>query len=686
MWASTQGGRPGHSGPGPDYSVDSGRSASITVAAGLGVLVELAAQMEAFEHELERRRRAGRIARAELLHSGVQGADLGDLTDVLLGRHHVRDLDAEAVLEGGHDGVQLASGEAPVEDVEHRLLHQLAEDLVFAAVAERFHLDLAAGRGDDRPEVAHARRDLALVETNGALERVGQEVFPVADADPHRHARALADLRRLARQVRELGDDLLHVGRRDELEPGRRERCELGFHDRDLVFEPTRVVRADLGAEAVLERRDDPAPIGIVLGVGARDHVHVDRQADLVAADLDVPLFHDVEQPDLDALGEVGKLVDREDASVGPRHEPVVNGQLVAEVAALGDLDRVHLADEVGDGDIGGRELLAIAAVARDPGDLGLVAALGHAFTAGLTDRRERTVVDLAAGEPGDLGVEKLDQEARHAGLGLATLAQEHDVLAGENRVLDLGEDALLVPDDPWEDRFALSQPRDQVVPQLLLHRLRLVSTLPQLAYRSRFVHNRHYVAWRSRCQSAGDGRAYADQRSYQLDLAGMGHAVREARLAECADAWHLPQRLHGDGRFQVGWTGRSEKVVGAGPDLLHVLLEQGNVLQAERLGVLGRHARALSHRRKPELLGVPAFRPDGRPALLQHEAHHVVLGPRVMPKDPRQRVRLRVTGGHGVELRRGQVDERFVQHPVQALHLGANELDGGHHGNSPFG
>src|SRR5438876_680820 len=413
MWASTQGGRPGHSGPGPDYSVDSGRSASITVAAGLGVLVELAAQMEAFEHELERRRRAGRIARAELLHGGVQGADLGDLTDVLLGRHHVRDLDAEAVLEGRHDLVQLASGEAPVEDVEHRLLHQLAEDLVLAAVAERFHLDLAAGRGDDRPEVAHARRDLALVETNGALERVGQEVFPVADADPHRHARALADLRRLARQVRELGDDLLHVGR---------------------------------------------------------------------------------------------------------------------------------LADEAGEGDSGGSELLATAPVARDPGDLGLVAALGHAFAAGLTDRREWIVVDLAAGEPEYLGVEQLDQEARHAGLGLATLAEEHDVLAGENRVLDLGEDALLVPDDPWEDRFALSQPRDQVVPQLLLHRLRLVSALPQLAYRSRLVHNRHYVAWRSHCQSAGDGRAYADQRSYQLDLAGMGHAVREARLAECADAWHLPQ------------------------------------------------------------------------------------------------------------------------------------------------
>src|SRR5207245_1786609 len=81
-------------------------------------------------------------------------------------------------------------------------LHELAEHLVLGAVAERLQLDLAAGRGDDGPEVAHTRRHLALVEPDGALERVRQEVLPVADADAHRHDRALTELRRLARQVR----------------------------------------------------------------------------------------------------------------------------------------------------------------------------------------------------------------------------------------------------------------------------------------------------------------------------------------------------------------------------------------------------------------------------------------------------------------------------------------------------
>src|SRR5439155_477637 len=83
------------------------------------------------------------------------------------------------------------------------------------------------------------------------------------------------------------------------------------------LVEPLRVVRADLRAEAVLERRDDAPAVGVVLGVRARNHVEVERQAHLVAPDLDVALLHDVEQPHLDPFGEVGQLIDREDAAVG---------------------------------------------------------------------------------------------------------------------------------------------------------------------------------------------------------------------------------------------------------------------------------------------------------------------------------------------------------------------------------
>ena len=158
----------------------------------------------------------------------------------------------------------------------------------------------------------------------------------------------------------------------------------------DLGVDLERVVRADLGAEAVLQRRDDAAAVGVVLGVGRREQHDVERQADLVAADLDVALLEHVEQADLDALGEVGQLVDGEDAAVGARHQAVVQRELVGEVAALGDLDRVDLADEVGDGGVGGGQLLAVAVVAVDPLDRRVVALLGDQV-AGVARDRVRT-------------------------------------------------------------------------------------------------------------------------------------------------------------------------------------------------------------------------------------------------------------------------------------------------------
>ena len=69
--------------------------------------------------------------------------------------------------------------------------------------------------------------------------------------------------------------------------------------------------------------------------------------------------------------------------------------------------------------------------------------------------RRERVVVDLAAGDDGRLFVEQVDQAARDARLGLAALAEEDDVLPGEDGVLDLRDDRLFVADDAGEELFA---------------------------------------------------------------------------------------------------------------------------------------------------------------------------------------------------------------------------------------
>ncbi len=134
---------------------------------------------------------------------------------------------------------------------------------------------------------------------------------------------------------------------------------------------------ADLGADAVFEGGDDLAAGGVVLGVGGEDDGDVEREADGVALNLDVAFLHDVEESDLDLAGEIGDLVDGEDAAVGAGEEAVVHGELGAELlAGACGLDGIDVADEVGYGDVRGGELFDVAIVGGEPGDGRVVAHL----------------------------------------------------------------------------------------------------------------------------------------------------------------------------------------------------------------------------------------------------------------------------------------------------------------------
>ena len=157
-----------------------------------------------------------------------------------------------------------------------------------------------------------------------------------------------------------------------------------------------------------------------------------------------------------------------------------------AEVAALGDLDRVDFADEVGDRDVGGGELFAVAAVALDPVDRGVVALDVDEVAAAPADGVERVVVDLAAGDDGDLGIEEVGERANEARLGLPALSEEDDVLSGEDGVFEVGDDGIFVADDPREVLLVLLDSSDQVRAHLLLDGLRGVSGAAQLPERLR--------------------------------------------------------------------------------------------------------------------------------------------------------------------------------------------------------
>ncbi len=226
--------------------------------------------------------------------------------------------------------------------------------------------------------------------------------------------------------------------------------------DGHAFFERFRIMSANLGADAVFERRDDFAARRVVLRVGAEDESHVEGEAHRIALNLHIAFLHDVEERDLDFSGEVGQFVDGEDAAVGAGQQAVVHGELAGEVLrAARSLDGVDIADEVGDGDVGRGELFNVALVAAEIGDGSGVSALGNEVAAALAERHVRIVADLAAGDVGHLLVEQRGERAQDAALGLAAQPEQDEVLFRKDGVDDLRDDRVFVADDAGKERFA---------------------------------------------------------------------------------------------------------------------------------------------------------------------------------------------------------------------------------------
>ena len=261
----------------------------------------------------------------------------------------------------------------------------------FAALFTGLEFQLAAQHVDHRAQIDHPGHRFGLAQDSAAVPGRCRDSLGGGDREPGRNPGALVHRMRLAQQAGEATDDLQQVGRH------RRGQMRLLADDADLGVEVAGVVGADLGAEPVLERGDDPAAVGVILGIGAGHNQHVQWQPQGVAAHLDVAFLHHVEHGDLDALGEVGQFVDRDDAAVRPRDEPVGDGLGIAQGAAFGHLDRVDVSDEVGDAGVGGGQLLGVALAAVPPCDGEIVAGLSRPPDRLRGDRRVRVLAELGA-------------------------------------------------------------------------------------------------------------------------------------------------------------------------------------------------------------------------------------------------------------------------------------------------
>ncbi len=229
-------------------------------------------------------------------------------------------------------------------------------------------------------------------------------------------------------------------------------------------------MRADHRADAVLERGHDSTAVGVVLRVGREDHAEIEVESNRIASDLDVPLFQHIEQTDLDLGGEIGQLVDGENSAVRARDQAEVHGQLARKVSTLGVLDHIDFANQVGDRHVGSGELLVVSPISADPLDRGPIALLGDELTSLLRDGRQRMIVDLGAGDDRNRFIEEMDQLTEHPGLGLTAQTQEQDIMLGQDRVLDLRDNGLLVAEDVGKQAACLSSS--------LAMRFRLISSL----------------------------------------------------------------------------------------------------------------------------------------------------------------------------------------------------------------
>jgi len=148
-----------------------------------------------------------------------------------------------------------------------------------------------------------------------------------------------------------------------------------------------------------------------------------------------------------------------------------MNGLFIGEIAPLGHLDRIDLADQVGDRHVRRGEFFAVAEIALDPLQRQRVAQLFGFLATRTADGTVRIVVDLAAVNDRNALVEQAQQPADDARLALAALAEKHHVVARKDGVFDFWDDRIVVTDDAGQDPLAAFEMAHEVFAHFLAHR-----------------------------------------------------------------------------------------------------------------------------------------------------------------------------------------------------------------------
>src|SRR6266478_990524 len=343
------------------------------------------------------------------------------------------------------------------EDAADGSANQLAGDGVGAfELAFVFQFELAGDGRKSGVNIGDARDRIFFADTGGALLGIANDAFQRGDWEALAYSRTAVDALVFAGLEGDFLDDFSQVAGDVDFASGiPSDPCFL-LSDGHAFFEGRWIMGANFRADAVFQGRNNFSAGGVVFRVRGKDEKHVERETQRVAFNLDVAFLHDVEEADLNFSGEVGKLVDGEDAAIGAGQQAVVNGEFVGEVAATaGGANGIDVADNVGHGDVGSGELFDEALVAGHPCNGCVVALIGDFLAASAADRAQRVVVDLAAGDDRNFDVQQLHKTAQDAALGLPAQTQEDEIMTRKERVDDLRHNGIFVAVDAWKKGLA---------------------------------------------------------------------------------------------------------------------------------------------------------------------------------------------------------------------------------------
>ena len=212
-----------------------------------------------------------------------------------------------------------------------------------------------------------------------------------------------------------------------------------------------RIMRVDHRADAVLQLRDHLAAAVVRGRVGGEEDQHVDVEPDRIAADLHVALFQDVEQPHLHQLVQFRQLVHGEDAAVHAGDQPEVQRLFGRHARARRPAwpGRSRRSRRRTWSRAPAARHSALPAATRRSGSRPRLSSATSAFSRS-GDRAAGILVHRAARqvEVRNLLVQEPRQQPHQPALGLALLAQEQQVVLGDQADVDLRNHRVVVADD----------------------------------------------------------------------------------------------------------------------------------------------------------------------------------------------------------------------------------------------